>query len=290
MRNVTPKIILSASRRTDIPAFYLDWFMAQLERGRFETVNPFNRRRRVIAAEPRHVHTIVFWSKNYERFLAENIGEDLQQRGYHLFFHYTLNSESGRLEPNMPPLRLRLEQLQHLARRFGPRRVQWRFDPVCFYMVESGRIATNLADFSRIARFAGDCGIQRCVTSMLDLYPKVLRRRNAPEFIDPPHHAKRRILQWQARVLHDCGMQLLTCCEKDLHPVAAAPRVSPGACISADRLTALAGEDGISHRSDRGQRHRQGCGCSVSVDVGDYRRHPCSHGCRYCYANPVGCG
>jgi hypothetical protein len=234
------------------------------------------------------VHSIVFWSKDYGRFLAKGTGEDLQQRGYHLFFHYTLNSPNPLLEPNLPALESRLEQLEELSRRFGPRRVQWRFDPVCFYRTPTGGIENNLADFARIAKFAGKCGIQHCITSMLDLYPKVLRRRQSLQFIDPPRDEKLAVLQWQARILQDRGMRLLTCCEKDLcEGLPSTAGIAPGACIPGALLVELAGEDGISHRKDMGQRQRQGCGCSVSVDVGDYRSHPCGHSCRYCYANPA---
>jgi len=76
------KIVLSASRRTDIPAFYLTWFMNSLDRGFFEVANPFNKRVARVPADPDTVDTIVFWSKDFGRFLAEEIGEELRNRGY----------------------------------------------------------------------------------------------------------------------------------------------------------------------------------------------------------------
>ena len=87
--------ILSASRRTDIPAFYLDWFMAGIQNGGFEVENPYNRRRRWVASRPHEVHSIVFWSKNFDAFLHRGIGETLERRGYHLFFNFTVNAAPG---------------------------------------------------------------------------------------------------------------------------------------------------------------------------------------------------
>ena len=80
------QIVISASRRTDIPAFYLKWFMAQVERGYFEVINPYIRQITIVLAAPQEVHTIVFWSKNFGPFLKKRIGEQLQKRGYNLFF------------------------------------------------------------------------------------------------------------------------------------------------------------------------------------------------------------
>ncbi len=131
--SATPCVVISASRRTDIPAFYMKWFMEQIEKGFFETINPYNRVKRVIDASCDNVHTIVFWSKNFRPFLESNSGEKLKKMGYNLFFNFTVNSRSKLLEPNIPPLKERLAQLEELCRRFKPETVNWRFDPVCFY-------------------------------------------------------------------------------------------------------------------------------------------------------------
>ncbi len=73
-----PPVVISASRRTDIPSFYMPWLMAQLEHGFVETVNPYNRYRKRVPATPDAVHSIVFWSKNYGPFLKGRYGEKLQ--------------------------------------------------------------------------------------------------------------------------------------------------------------------------------------------------------------------
>ena len=93
------KIILSASRRTDIPAFYMPWFMAGIEQGRFGVVNPYNQKISNVPAGVDQVHTIVFWSKDFGPFLKGGYGEDLAARGYHLFFNFTVNTADRLLEP-----------------------------------------------------------------------------------------------------------------------------------------------------------------------------------------------
>ena len=128
-----PSLVISASRRSDIPAFYMTWFMQCIERGEFAVTNPFNRRVTRVPATAPPVHTIVFWSKNFGPFLEAGWGDHLIRRGYHLFFQFTLNSEDLLLEPNLPALSQRLEQLHRLSDRFGPQAVNWRLDPICHY-------------------------------------------------------------------------------------------------------------------------------------------------------------
>jgi hypothetical protein len=287
----TAKIVLSASRRTDIPAFYLTWFMNSLDRGFFEVANPFNQRVAHVPAGPHAVHTIVFWSKDFGRFLAEKIGEKLRQRGYGLFFNFTVNSGSPLLEPRVPPLENRLGQLEALSRRFGPQSINWRFDPLCFYRKTGGALENNLADFSVIARRAHRAGVSRCITSFMDHYPKIQRRLAGVQglsFVDPSPVEKAAILLKLEARLRPLQIDLTTCCEKDiLQRLPAETKIRPSACISNTLLTKLYGGR-ISLKKDPGQRRRQGCGCQTSVDIGSYRDQPCGHGCLFCYANPCG--
>jgi hypothetical protein len=284
------KIVLSASRRTDIPAFYMPWFMAQIDKGQFTVVNPFNRRESVVPATPDHVHSIVFWSKNFGVFLEKRFGQRLQERGYHLFFNFTINSDSPRLEPKVPPLPDRLAQLEKLCRRFTPEAINWRFDPICYFKSGNDRIRNNLQGFDRIAETAEGLGITCCITSFMDDYAKVRKRTVAiPEFdfVDLPAAEKiAQILNMEA-ALADKKIRLYTCCEKEL--LNALPQnstVERSSCIPNDLLQKLFGGN-ISLKQDRGQRVSAGCGCRVSVDIGSYRQHPCYHNCLFCYANPT---
>lgn len=290
--NSTPKIVISASRRTDIPAFYMPWFMEQIRQGFFEVVNPFNQRVSVIPATVDRVNTIVFWSKNFGPFVDQGYGPQLQKLGYHLFFNFTINSDNPDLEPNVPPLSDRLVQLSKLSDSYGPRAVNWRFDPLCVYRVGQGRQRDNLNDFPIIAEHAAASGISRCITSFMDHYPKISRRiasRPGFEFVDPPLSEKvNTILEMESR-LAALEISLFTCCEKELVlALPASSSVAPSSCIPNDLLAELYGGP-LSLRKDTGQRVKAGCGCKVSVDIGSYRQQPCYHNCLFCYANPKSC-
>jgi len=126
-------VVLSASRRTDLPAFYLDWLLAGIEAGFLEVDQPYSGRLRRVPLAPERVHSIVFWSKDFGPFLRVRAGEKLRSKGYASFFNFTLNSESPLLEPRVPPLSHRLRQLSELSGRFGPERIPWRVDPICFF-------------------------------------------------------------------------------------------------------------------------------------------------------------
>ena len=284
------QIVISASRRTDIPAFYMDWFMGRIAAGFFDVVNPYNGRIRRVPADAGRVHTIVFWSKNFGRFLAGGYGERLTAAGYHLFFNFTINSRNKLLEPNLPPLEERLDQLRRLADHFGTRRIHWRFDPVCFYSSRNGERKDNLGDFETIADTAAATGISTCITSFMDFYKKIARRAAAIpgfSFVDPGLKEKSAKIQWLEAVLAPRGIALQACCEKDL--LSALPpesTVTASACVPGGLFMSLDG-GAVSLKKDAGQRRSAGCGCTVSMDIGGYREHPCFHDCLFCYANPA---
>ena len=283
-----PKQILSVSRRTDIPAFYMAWFMDRVARGVIDVVNPFNRQVRQVTVTPERVHTMVFWSKNFGPYLVGRYGEQLQAMGYHLVFNFTINSRSPILEPGVPDLDQRLGQLRQLGHRFGSASVQWRFDPICHFTTQAGTIGTNLDDFETIAAAAGECGIGTCTTSFMDHYRKIERRtRDRIVFVEPSPTEQVKILLKMEQVLSPLGIGLALCCEKNvLARLPAGSAIKAGACISGRRIMAVHGGK-VSQRQDTGQRKTSGCACTVSVDVGSYSLHPCHHNCLFCYANPA---
>jgi hypothetical protein len=287
---LTSQIVVSASRRTDIPAFYMDWFFEQLHYGAFEVENPFNHHVRKVPVSTENVHSFVFWSKNFGPFLSNQCGERLQALGYHLFFNFSINSANKLLEPNVPPLSERLDQLKFLCQRFGAKSITWRFDPICFYRLGQGTQQNNMSDFEIIAQIAADYGITRCTTSFLDLYGKVRRRAKKLfniVFEDPPLEKKIILLHKMAEQLRPLKIALMTCCEQEIitavndHSV-----LTAASCIPNNLLMELYGGN-LSLKKDSGQRVKAGCGCKTSVDIGSYGFHPCHHSCIYCYANPV---
>jgi hypothetical protein len=287
------KIVISASRRTDIPAFYMEDFMRQIRRGFFETINPFNQRTSAVPAGPRDVHAIVFWSKNFGPFLDKEYGDILRAMGYHLFFNFTINSESRLLEPGVPRLSERLLQLGRLCAKFDPRCVLWRFDPICHYRVKENRLEDNLGDFQIIAETAEQCGVKRCITSFMDHYPKIKNRtKKLPgfSFADISMDLKVKQIVKMEKFLRLLNIQLALCCETEvLQSLPETAKVAPGSCIPNDLLMELFGGC-LSMKKDAGQRVKQGCGCKTSVDIGNYHTQPCRHNCLFCYATPTSNG
>ena len=283
------QIVVSASRRTDIPAFYMSWFMQQIQKRSFEVINPYNRKVAVVPAMPDKVHTIVFWSKNFGPFIEGGYGQALAAMGYNLFFNFTINSDDALLEPRVPPLTERLWQLDILCQIFGSGSVTWRFDPICFYKTEQGDMRDNLSDFALIAACAADCGIGRCITSFMDHYPKIYKRTASIPgftFVDPPLATKQNVLLNINQRLTAQNIDLYTCCEKEiLETLPADAGVRQSACIPSRLLVELYGGN-LSFKKDAGQRIQDGCGCMISKDIGSYQQQPCYHNCLFCYANP----
>lgn len=263
--------------------------MASIQKGIFEVFNPYSQKVSVVPAAAEQVHSIVFWSKDFGAFLDEGYGDRLARMGYRFFFNFTINSAEPTLEPNVPPLKDRLDQLTKLCERYDPQSVQWRFDPICHMSYPDNRTTDNLADFTAIARHAAEMGVSTCITSFVDIYRKVhLRMKHHPgiDFFDPPMARKLDVVLKLEKVLAALGMALALCCEKQV--IEALPpesTVKAAACIPNHRLADLYGPD-ISLSRDHGQRKAAGCGCSISRDIGSYRLHPCLHDCLFCYANP----
>lgn len=265
--------------------------MRRIHMGFFEITNPYNRKKSIIETVPESVHSIVLWSKNFGPFIEGDYADKLEAMGYHLFFNFTINSPSKILEPHVPPLSARLEQLKYLCRRFEPESINWRFDPICFFRLGNHAVMDNLSDFARIATSAACSGITRCITSFVDLYAKIQRRTRTvrPElvFMDPPLEKKLNILLQMENLLSALDIRLQTCCEIEL--IKHLPKnstITGASCVPNHLLAKLFGGS-PSQRKDSGQRRRQGCGCRQSVDIGHYERHPCYHNCLFCYANPV---
>lgn len=294
--------ILSASRRTDIPGWYTPWFLDQIRQGYFTVKNPYNRVARRVDARPETVHSIVLWSKNFDPFLDLHADRLLVEMGYNLHFNFTINSRNSLLEPALPDLATRLGQAALLCERFGPDQISWRFDPICFYRDHSNQLKNTLGDFTIIADALAAMGITRCVTSFLDGYNKIKKRithlvsRGTPfiSFFDPKLTDKQKVIQRMADYLGEKNIILHLCCEaslfngfagfKEFAGQGAGCKIKPNACIDGKLLKRLYGGTPEIHR-DYGQRSKQGCNCTKSIDIGSYEAHPCFHNCLFCYAN-----
>ena len=263
--------------------------MDRIKIGFFEVVNPFNQRVRKVPAPPADVHTIVFWSKNFAPFIEGKFGEKLLKKGFNLFFNFTINSYSPLLEPNIPSLNNRFDQLKYLCEHFDAININWRFDPICFYKTNGKNIENNLADFPLIAKHASGYGVRRCITSFMDFYPKIGKRiasLHGFEFIDPLIEKKNEIVLNMEKKLQKKDISLYTCCEKEIiESLSSDSNIKKSSCIPNDLFIKISGGN-ISCKIDQGQRVKNGCGCMVSNDIGSYHLHPCFHNCLFCYANP----
>lgn len=268
------KTVVSASRRTDMPACYLDRLAECIRRGCAEVANPYSGKISRVDMDPGRVHTLVLWSKNFGPFLDA----DGPFRRYRLYFLFTVNDMPG-LEPHIPKLAQRLDQARELASRYGSDRIGWRFDPVVF---GNGAPVSSPDDFSRIGEAMRSFGVNRAIFSFLDLYGKVKVRdeRFSLGLTDPPITIKREYAASIARAAGRIGMTLESCSEEAL----SVGGITRGACIDGSLLSKLAGEPAPLTK-DPGQR--AACRCTVSRDIGSYADMPCPHGCLYCYANPI---
>ena len=127
-------------------------------------INPFNQHSRLVPATAQKVHSIVFWSKNFGPFLAGAYDEALKEKGYNLFFNFTVNGENRFLEPHVPPIDERLRQLEILADRNDPAAINWRYDPICFYVPPFCAFMCG-----RVSRFQCPVGLT-CVDDPTDDY------------------------------------------------------------------------------------------------------------------------
>ncbi len=294
----TQNKILSASRRTDIPGWYTPWFLDRIQQGYFTIKNPYNKVARRVDARPEDIHSIVFWSKNFGPFLDLHADRILADLGYKLYFNFTINSRASLLEPGLPKLLERLDQASLLCQRFGPDKLSWRFDPICFYKINNKPLENTLGDFTMIADAMAGMGITRCVTSFYNGYKKIearvshLSSQGNPlvSFVDPTMEDRQKVIRRMADYLEKKDIRLHLCCEASLFAGLGPKvpgedcRVKENACIDGKLLKHLYGGTPETRR-DYGQRSKQGCRCTQAIDIGSYEDHPCFHNCLFCYAN-----
>lgn len=286
-------VIISASRSTDIPAFFSKWFSNSLRRGYVQWVNPFNRKSEYISFSATRV--IVFWSKN-PRPLIPFLSE-IDERGINYYFQFTVNDyEQERLEPHVAPLAQRIETFQQLSERIGKKRVIWRFDPL---ILTDDLTVDRLVD--RVVSVAEQVKAftERLVISFADIgvYKKV-RNNLIREHVHYHEFTPELMLDVAKRLQalnREWGLKIATCAEA----VALEPYgIEHNRCID-DRLmvdvfrhdnklmrflgyeAGLLADPSWPYIKDKGQRKE--CGCIVSKDIGMY--NTCRHLCAYCYAN-----
>ena len=264
-------MIVSASRRTDIPAFYSDWLLNRVREGYVMVRNPRNAHSvSRIDLAPDVVDAIVLWTKNPER-LATKL--DLLSQ-YTYYFQFTITPYGQQFEPNVPNKDKVIDLFRSLSRRIGPEKVIWRYDPIIF--TNELDLSFHRESFGRMARMLRGY-TRRCVISFLDLYKKCERKLLAIPLRDIAASDMLEVTQSIVDVARRHSIEVVTCAEDvDL----TAYGVRQGKCIDDKLISELTGKRILASK-DRFQRPE--CGCVASIDIGAY--NTCPHGCLYCYAN-----
>lgn len=273
-------MIISASRRTDIPAFYAEWFINRIRAGYCTVPNPYNPRQvSQVSLQPSDVDVIVFWTRHplpLMRYLAE-----LNDLGYRYYFQYTILGYPRLFEPRRPALKRSIDVFRRLADRVGPARVIWRYDPIVLSPVTG--FDYHERTFERIAR-ALQGYTHRCVVSFVDEYAKTRKRLIALEADGISITYRRgevsndvsRLARTVVGICSEYGIVPTSCAEsKGLERYG----IQPGKCVDDEYIRSIFGIE-VNQRKDSAQR--AACGCVVSKDIGVYET--CLFGCKYCYA------
>jgi hypothetical protein len=264
-------MIISCSRRTDIPSFYSDWFFNRIREGYVQVRNPLNAKQvRRISLMPADVDCIVFWTKDPASMLDRfNLLQD-----YSYYFQFTLTPYDNDIEPNLPPKTKIIDMLRRLSDKVGTNRVIWRYDPILLSKrISPAYHVDHFGDMSR--RLSGYT--EKCIISFLDMY-RHLQGKSADLAIRPPDESEMHTIAKEiAYIARGHNIKVETCAEKiDL----AALGIEHGKCIDDRLITELTGRN-LKIAKDKNQREL--CGCVASVDIGEY--NTCKHLCSYCYAN-----
>lgn len=251
-------MIVSASRRTDIPALFSEWFYRRVEKGFVLLRNPYNPRQvGRVTLTPDKVDGFVFWTKNAAPMLPGIHALD----AFKYYFQYTITPYGRDVEKNIPD---KHEVVIPAFKKIGTDKAIWRYDPV--FITERYTWDYHIRAFTKIAREL-EGYTHKAVMSFVDSYRTVDLR---PLGIIPIALERQRELAQQLSEIAAAHGMVLSACAEDLG-------ITQSCCIDGKMF-------GVDKPKDRNQRGL--CGCVESVDIGAYST--CSNGCAYCYANHYG--
>lgn len=264
-------MIISASRRTDIPAFYTDWFLEGIKNGYIEYPNPMYPDKTVrVKLTPTDVDLFVFWTKN-PKPLLERIDE---LKDYKYYFQYTLNSYPQVFEPNIPSYIDRVNTLIQLSSKIGKDKVIWRYDPIFMVIYQGVGVDFHIRSFKETLTLIHN-HISRIVISFIDVYGKITTTCKQLGIRPPTLDEIKHIVECMASIADEYDLKIYTCAEAyDLSQY----NIQKGSCIDSGMIFDMTGK--CFNKKDKGQRAQ--CGCVESKDIGMYGT--CKHNCAYCYA------
>ncbi len=267
-------MILSASRRTDIPAFYSDWFFNRLKVGEVLVRNPLNPHQvSTIKLSPEVVDCIVFWTKDPTPMLSHL--DELDAYGYKYYFQFTVNPYAQDIEVYVPCKHdVIIPTFKSLSQKIGKHRVIWRYDPI--FLTAKYTYEFHLQAFAQFAQqLAGST--DKCVVSFLDVY------KHIESNITPCHiqlltaDQEYSLLAEFQKIAQQYGMTIETCAEKNDF---ATLGIQQSHCIDRELIERICGYKLKQHKT---KDVRPYCGCCEAMELGAY--NTCLHGCVYCYAN-----
>ena len=267
-------MIVSASYRTDIPAFYGDWFSRRLAAGRVDVVNPYGGPAYGVSLAPDAVDGFVFWTRNVGPFLPTLRSVAAT---WPFVVQFTITGYPRALEAAVTSPDRAVSQVRELAASYGGSAVVWRYDPIL--MTSLTPPSWHRETFARLARSLSGV-TDEVVVSFAEIYRKTrtnlasAARRDEFTWHDPSLDEKRALIVQLHETAADHGMALTLCTQ----PALDVPETAPARCVDPARLSAVAGRP-IRART---KGNRPGCLCAESRDIGAY--DTCPHGCVYCYA------
>lgn len=265
-------MILSVSRRTDIPNYYSEWFFNRLKEGFLYVRNPMNFHQiSEIKISPDVVDCIVFWTKN-PLPMMERLDE---LEAYNYYFQFTLTGYGNDVERNLPNKKTSvIPVFQELSNRIGKEKVVWRYDPIFFSNRYNAKY--HLKAFRSIAEALSGY-TEKCVISFLDIYPKNKKNMDNLLSYDLSDSELREFAKELSNIAKENHIKIGSCAEKiDLDEYG----IIHNSCIDKELIEKIIGCK-LKINKDKNQRIE--CGCVESVEVGTY--NTCKNGCVYCYAN-----
>lgn len=265
-------MILSVSRRTDIPNYYSDWFYNRIKEGFVYVQNPMNIYQvSKINLSPECVDCIVFWTKNPEPMMDRL--EELD--AYPYYFQFTLTGYGKDIECNVPYKKEKMIPVfQKLSDKIGKQKVIWRYDPIIFTKTYTPEY--HLKAFEQIAVSLRGY-TDRCVISFVDVYAKNKKNMELIQAYEVDEPKQIEFAKKLSEIARTNGMTIASCAENmDLEKCG----IKHNCCVDKKLIEDITGCK-ISVGKDKNQR--QECGCVESVDIGTY--NTCKNGCKYCYAN-----
>lgn len=264
-------VIISASRRTDIPNYYSEWFLNRIKEGYLYVRNPMNPRQiSRIPLSPELVDCIVFWTKNPEPM----IGRLEELKDYRYYFQFTLTGYGRDIEAGIPHKKNNMIPVfQRLSRMIGKERVVWRYDPILF--TDRYTPDYHLSAFEQIAE-ALQGYTSKCVISFVDTYAKNQKALGALHVFSLQGGQLTAFAAEIAAIAETHHMKAASCAEAvDL----SACGIAHNCCIDKELIERLTG---CRIKAEKDKNQRKECGCIESIDIGAY--NTCKSGCLYCYA------